>query len=116
MVTPEVHGFVAPGYEPVRAAFRDNLADRQEQGAAFAALRDGVPVVDLWGGAADDAGTPWREDTLQLVFSGTKGFVALCLLMLADRGALDLEAPVADVWPEFAAHGKDRITVAQLAS
>ncbi|WP_027006145.1 serine hydrolase domain-containing protein [Conexibacter woesei] len=116
MATPDVHGFVAPGFEPVRSAFRDNLIERGEQGAAFAAYRDGVPVADLWGGAADDAGTPWREDTLQLVFSGTKGFVALCLLMLADRGVLDLDAPVADVWPEFAAHGKDAVTVAELAS
>lgn len=114
---PRVDGFVAPGFEPVRDAFLANLRERGEVGAAFAVTRDGEPVVDLWGGLADpERGRPWRRDTLQAIFSGTKGLVALCLLMLADRGRLDLEAPVARYWPEFAANGKDRVRVVDLAS
>jgi CubicO group peptidase (beta-lactamase class C family) len=65
--------------------------------------------VDLWGGVADRrSGRPWREDTLQLVFSGAKGVVAVCILMLYERGLLDLDAPVADYWPAF---GKRAILV-----
>lgn len=74
-------------------------------------------MVDLWGGVADpDTGRPWTRDTLQLIYSGTKGLVAACVLILVERGALHLDAPVADYWPEFAAHGKDRITVAEVMS
>src|SRR6188472_2669695 len=91
-----VDGHVADGFEAVRDAFADNLRHRGEQGAAFAMTCDGEAVVDLWGGSADGAGgRPWRPDTLQVIFSGTKGLVALCLLMLVDRGALDMQAPVA---------------------
>ena len=112
-----VHGHVAPGFERVRAAFAENFARFGELGAAFAVVRDGDPVVDLWGGIADEAGgRPWERGTLQLVFSGTKGFVALCLLMLVDRGELELDAPAARWWPEFAAEGKGHVTVAELAS
>jgi len=115
--TPRVDGFVAPGFEPVRDAFLANLRERGEMGAAFAVTWGGEPVVDLWGGPADsERGRPWRRDTLQAIFSGTKGLVALCLLMLADRGELDLEAPVARYWPEFAAAGKDRIRVVDVAA
>lgn len=111
------HGHVAPGFEPVAEAFERNVAERGELGAAFAAVRDGRTVVDLWGGAADRAsGRPWARDTLQLVFSGTKGLVATCLLMLLERGLLELDAPVARYWPEFAAAGKDDVTVAEVIS
>ncbi|HTX01392.1 MAG TPA: serine hydrolase domain-containing protein [Acidimicrobiales bacterium] len=112
-----IGGFVAPGLEAVREEFERNFAERGEVGAAFAATRHGELVVDLWGGLADsDAGRPWTADTAQVVFSGTKGLVALCLLMLVDRGALDVEDPVARYWPEFAEHAKDSLTVAELAS
>src|SRR5262245_17303572 len=108
----EIGGFVAPGYEPVREAFARNFAERGELGAAFAAVRDGEPVVDLWGGVADRAsGRPWREDTLVLIFSGTKGLVAACVLMLLERGQLELDAPVARYWPEFAQAGKEQMRV-----
>jgi CubicO group peptidase (beta-lactamase class C family) len=104
-----IDGYVAPGYEEVAEEFRRNFAVRDEVGAAFAAVRDGEPVVDLWGGLADrSTQRPWAEDTLQVVFSGTKGLVAICVLMLLERGLLDLDAPVSRYWPEF---GKDEILV-----
>ncbi len=110
-------GTVRTGFELVAEEFSRNFTDRGEVGAAFAATLDGEVLVDLWGGFADSVRCrPWSADTAQVVFSGGKGFVALCLLVLADRGLLDLEAPVARDWPEFAAHGKGSLTVAEVAS
>ncbi len=78
---------------------------------------EGETVVDLWGGTADVAtGEPWKEDTVSIVFSATKGATALCAHILASRGLLDIDAPVAKYWPEFGKKGKDRITVAQAMS
>ena len=112
-----VHGSVAPGFEPVAEAFERILVEAEEGGMAFAACAGGRSVVDLWGGSADnETDTPWGRETIQLVFSGTKGLVATCLLVLVDRGLLELEAPVSRYWPEFAAEGKGAITVAQVAS
>ena len=112
-----VHGFVAPGFEAVAEEFRRNLDERGDIGAAVALVADGTPVVDLWGGVADpDRGRPWGRDTLAVVFSGTKGFVAACLLLLVERGRLDLDAPVCAYWPEFAAAGKERILVRHVVS
>jgi CubicO group peptidase (beta-lactamase class C family) len=112
-----IHGREAPGFEGVRAAFEENFASRGEVGAAFAVTIDGQSVIDLWGGMADrEAIEPWRNDTLAVIFSGTKGLAALCLLMLVDRGQLALEAPVRWYWPEFAAAGKENVTVAEVAS
>lgn len=86
-----MYGDTAAGFEPVRAVFAENFVERGEIGAAFAVTIDGSPVVDLWGGLADaECGRPWGRDTLQVIFSGTKALVALCLLILADRGELDL--------------------------
>lgn len=109
----EVRGTVEPGYEPVRAAFAGNFARRGERGAAVAVYRHGRKVVDLWGGTAapDGGGGPWREDTAQTVRSATKGVAAACLLLLHQRGQLDLDAPVGAYWPEFKARGKERVTV-----
>ncbi|GAB2990119.1 hypothetical protein GCM10023080_064900 [Streptomyces pseudoechinosporeus] len=77
----------------------------------------GRPVVDLWGGIADpDTDRPWVRDTLQLVYSATKGATATAAHLLAERGALDLDAPVAEYWPEFAAKGKTEIPVRWLLS
>jgi CubicO group peptidase (beta-lactamase class C family) len=113
----EIGGFVAPGYEPVADAFRANFAARRELGAAFAATRNGKLVVDLWGGVADSAtGRPWRSDTLQVIFSGTKALVAMCLVMLIERGELELEQPVCRYWPEFAAEGKHAVSVRQVVT
>jgi CubicO group peptidase (beta-lactamase class C family) len=110
-------GSVAPGFERVRAAFEANFRLRDELGAAFAVYRDGEPVVDLWGGAAERAtGRPWQEGSLQLIFSGTKGLVATCVLILLDRGVLALDDPVAAHWPEFAAAGKSDVRVRDLVA
>ncbi|MEU4534221.1 serine hydrolase domain-containing protein [Streptosporangium sp. NPDC023825] len=109
---PEIGGNTAPGFEGVREAFAANLAGGQEVGAAVGVYLHGRKVVDLWGGIADPAtGRRWERDTLQVVFSTTKGVTAACAHLLAQRGELDLDAPVADYWPEFAANGKERIPV-----
>ena len=78
-------------------------------------VRHGETVVDLWAGTAAP-GRAWAEDTLQVIFSGTKGLTATCMLMLVDRGQLDLEKPVAHYWPEFAANGKERLLVRDIVS
>jgi len=105
-----IHGNVAPGFGPVRRAFAQNFSGRGEVGAAVCVYRHGEPVVDLWAGVADPAsGRSWDEDTLALVFSTTKGVTATCVHLLVERGVLDWDAPVASVWPEFAANGKGAI-------
>jgi len=95
-------GYVAAGFESVAEQFERNFAERAELGAAFAAIRGDEVLVDLWGGLADRAsGRPWSEDTLQLIFSGAKGIVAVCMLLLHERDQLDFDVPVARYWPEF---------------
>ncbi|MGZ8764074.1 MAG: serine hydrolase domain-containing protein [Acidimicrobiia bacterium] len=102
-----VEGVVEPGWGPVADAFAANFVEQDEVGAACCIYRGGRPVVDIWAGLADPAtGATWTRDTLQLVFSTTKGATAICTHLLAQRGVLDLDAPIADVWPEFAANGK----------
>lgn len=108
-------GFVAPGFEPVAAEFERNFADRADVGAAFAAMHDGRMVVDLWGGEAA-SGRPWQDDTLQIIFSGTKGLMAACVLKLIERGQIALDDKVARYWPEFAQHGKDTVRVRHVVS
>jgi CubicO group peptidase (beta-lactamase class C family) len=109
----QLHGWVAPGFEPVQQAFADNFAQRGELGAACAVYRHGQPVVDLWGGLRDRE-QPWRQDTLVLVFSVTKGMTATALAVARTRGLLDYDTPVAAYWPEFAEAGKETITVRQV--
>lgn len=110
-----VHGTVAKGYERVRDAFEANFRDGGEVGAAFCLHVKSRKVVDLWGGIADpETGTRWKEDTAALVFSVTKAATAICALRLVDQGRLDLDAPVARYWPEFAAAGKADIPVRML--
>ncbi|MFD0313188.1 serine hydrolase domain-containing protein [Streptomyces flavalbus] len=112
-----VHGHCDPRFAAVRTAFEENFRDRGELGAAVAVTVGGETVVDLWGGWADAARTrPWERDTLVNVWSTTKGPVALCAHLLADRGLLDLDAPVAAYWPEFAAAGKEDVLVRHLLS
>ena len=112
-----VQGICAPGFEEVRSEFERNFAERGEMGAAVSIFVDGKSVVDLWGGTADQAtGTPWENDTMAVVFSATKGLSAICMHMLIDRGLLDVDAPVAQYWPEFAANGKENVTVAMMLS
>lgn len=112
-----VHGHCDPRFAAVREAFEENFRERDELGAAVTVTVAGETVVDLWGGWADAAGTrPWERDTVVNVWSTTKGPVALCAHLLADRGLLDLDAPVADYWPEFAAAGKEKVLVRHLLS
>jgi len=109
------YGFVAPGFEEVRAEFERNLRERGEIGAAVAAYWRGEKVVDLWGGLRIPGGTaPWNEDTMVIVNSTTKGLAAMTLALANARGWLDYDAPVAYYWPEFAQNGKSTITVRQL--
>jgi CubicO group peptidase (beta-lactamase class C family) len=112
-----VEGWVAAGFEPVVEAFERNLDERGEIGAAFAAYVDGEAVVDLWGGLADRRrSVAWGRETLVGIFSGSKGLVAICMLLLLERGQLDLDAPVCRYWPEFAAAGKEEIRVRDVVS
>jgi CubicO group peptidase (beta-lactamase class C family) len=116
-VATSPRGWVAPGFEAVADAFRLELSGDTSPGASLAVVVDGRTVVDLWGGSADtERGIDWRSDTIVPIFSGTKGLVAVCLLLLLERGALELDAPVSRYWPEFAVAGKDEITVAQVVS
>src|SRR5947209_19151757 len=113
----EMQGFRDGRFEPVRQAFVRNFEEFGEVGAAVAVHIDGEPVVDLWAGVADAATErPWEEDTLALVFSTTKGWTAVCALLLWERGELDIDAPVPSVWPQFAAAGKESVTTRQLLS
>jgi CubicO group peptidase (beta-lactamase class C family) len=110
-----VDGLVEPGFEAVRDAFAHNFEVGREHGAAFCLHVDGRKVVDLHGGTfGRDAATPYDQDTLQLVFSTTKGATAVCANLLAQRGQLDLSAPVSTYWPEFAQAGKADMPVLYL--
>jgi CubicO group peptidase (beta-lactamase class C family) len=110
-------GFAVDRFAPVAAVFERGLAGDGEVGASLCVIVDGETVVDLWGGFADAARTrPWQAETIVNVYSCTKTMTALTALLLADRGQLDLAAPVSRYWPEFAAGGKDRVTVAHLLS
>jgi CubicO group peptidase (beta-lactamase class C family) len=112
-----VGGNVEPGWEDVRRAFEKNFADGTEVGSAFAVYHRGRKVVDLWGGHFDSSqSAPYDADTLQLVFSTTKGVTATAVAMCVQRGLLDYDEPVTTYWPEFGAHGKSDATVAQLLS
>ena len=103
-------GTVRPGFEPVAHAFADVLARRPGFGASLCVYADGVPQVDLWGGEG------YGADSIQVVFSATKGAMAVCAALLVQRGLLDLDAPVASIWPEFGQAGKEHIPVRWLLS
>jgi CubicO group peptidase (beta-lactamase class C family) len=108
--------YVAPGFEPVLAAFEANFAQDLEIGAGFCALVDGEVVVDLVGGFADRAKTiPWTDQTLVPVYSTTKPIAAMVIARLMDQGLLTFDDPIGWLWPEFTAHGKD-VTIAQAMS
>ncbi|QFU91810.1 serine hydrolase [Amycolatopsis sp. YIM 10] len=107
-----ISGTNASDFDAVRECFERNFSERGEVGAAVAVLYKGEPVVDLWGGVADpESGQPWRRDTVASIASTTKAMVAISVLHLADRGELDLDRPVADHWPAFAAEDKAGITL-----
>ena len=112
-----VNGFAQERFSSIREQFAANLANGNDLGASFAATLEGEMVVDLWGGWADEAKTrPWEQNTIVNVYSTTKTMMALAVLLLADRGELDWDAPVARYWPEFAVNGKAGIKVRHLMS
>jgi CubicO group peptidase (beta-lactamase class C family) len=111
----DIKGEYDERFSGVAEALAHNLDEGLDVGASVAVVLNGQPVVDIWGGHRDCAATePWEQDTIVNVFSTTKTMTALCALILADRGELDLHAPVARYWPEFAQAGKDRIEVREL--
>jgi CubicO group peptidase (beta-lactamase class C family) len=103
-------GSVSPGFEPLRAAFEELLSRRPGFGASICVYVGGEAKVDIWGGG------PYRADSVQVIFSATKGAIAVCAALLVQRGLLDLDAPVASVWPEFAQAEKDHVSVRWLLS
>src|SRR6186997_2196373 len=113
--SPQISGFVADGFQSVRAAFADNFARRRELGGACCAYQGGREVIDVWGGIRNQqTGEPWRRDTMVVVHSATKGLAAMTLAVAHSRGWLDYEERICTYWPEFAQQGKERITVRQL--
>ena len=110
-----IHGTVSKGFERVRDAFEANFREGGEVGAAFCLHVKSRKVVDLWGGLTDVKGKTWKENTPALVFSTTKGATAICAMMLVDQKRLDIDAPVAQYWPEFAARRKSRHSGADAA-
>jgi CubicO group peptidase (beta-lactamase class C family) len=110
-----IQGCVKPGFEAVRDAFADNFRRRRELGGACCAYYRGENIVDLWGGVRNkQTGDPWQRDTMVIVYSSTKGLAAMTLAVAHSRGWLDYDERIATYWPEFAQHGKERITVRQL--
>ncbi len=107
MTDIEVHGEVAPGFEPLREVFSQVAPEFNQGGGAYAAYHQGRKVADLWAGE-------WAEDTIAPFMSVTKATTALCVQMLHDSGKLDVFAPIATYWPEFAAEGKSGISVADV--
>jgi CubicO group peptidase (beta-lactamase class C family) len=113
----EIHGYCDNRFREVEERFARNFELGLEVGASFAATVEGQYVIDLWGGHAKEDGTlPWERDTITNVYSTTKVMTALCVLILVDRGLLDLDAPVAAYWPEFSQAGKGRIPVRWILS
>ncbi len=113
----ELSGSCDPRFDAVREAVQANVDSGEEIGASIVLDLDGEIAIDLWGGFCDEARTvPWTQDTITNVWSTTKTVTSLAALMLADRGQLDVDAPVATYWPEFAAAGKQDVLVRHLMS
>jgi CubicO group peptidase (beta-lactamase class C family) len=112
-----IDGFCDPGFERIRELMEQTIASGREVGASLFVNIDGADVIDLWGGWRDrEHSAAWTRDTIVNVFSGSKTVTSLAVLMLVDRGLVDIDAPVARYWPEFAQNGKDRATVRHLLS
>ena len=111
----DISGHCHPKFDRVRQEFERSFATGEDVGASLCLTVEGETVVDLWGGIADvSTGAPWERDTVAMVFSCTKAATALCAHILVSRGQLDLDAPVAEYWPEFAQAGKGDIPVRML--
>ena len=116
-MTSVIDGFCEERFKSVKEAFQSNFDDNLEVGASFAVTLNGKHVVDLWGGYANAAKTKqWKKNTIVNVYSTTKVMTAICIHILIDRGLLDLDAPVAKYWPEFAQAGKENLPVRYLLS
>lgn len=101
-----------PRYESVARAFMQSMPSTPGAGAALSIWHEGKEVVNVWAGEADARGAkPWEKRTTTMLFSATKGLAALAVALLADEGRLDYDARVAEVWPEFGAHGKNTLTI-----
>lgn len=110
----EIHGFIAPGYERVRDVFAAHLDSGEEMGGAFAAIANGVTLVDIWGGVRDRARTkPWERDTIVPVYSATKPISALAVARVCHEHKIGFDTPVSLMWPEFGVEGKDKVTIGQ---
>jgi CubicO group peptidase (beta-lactamase class C family) len=110
-----IHGYVAPGFEEVKREFEKNFKERKDMGSACAVYYKGEKVVDLWGGwRSPFTKEPFNENTLVVVFSATKGMAAMCIAVANSRGWIDYNEKVSKYWKEFAANGKENITVRQL--
>ncbi len=108
----EIHGHCDSAFDRVKDAFIENFRERREVGASAAVTIDQRMVVDLWAGLARrDPQSPWTRDTIVNVYSASKGIAALCAHRLVDQGKLDLDAPIARYWPEFAQAGKSELPV-----
>ncbi len=117
MTVADLHGRCDERFGAVRSALARNLDSGEELGASLVVDMDGDLVIDLWGGFRDEArAVPWSEHTITNVWSSTKTVTSLAALMLVDRGELDVGAPVARYWPEFAANGKQDIKVRHVMS
>ncbi|HAQ87989.1 MAG TPA: EstA family serine hydrolase, partial [Pseudomonas sp.] len=113
----QIQGYIDLRFEAVRDAFSELFVRTQQRGAAVCVKVGGETVVDLWAGVADNAGEQaWQSDTLVNLFSCTKTFTAVAALQLVAEGKLQLDEPVARVWPEFGVNGKQDITLRQLLS
>lgn len=112
----DVKGVWNEQFDAARSAFEANFDEGLEIGASMSVVHDGEVVVDIWGGDSNEAGDPWLEDTIVNVYSTTKTMAGVCTLMLADRGLIDFDAPVARYWPEFAQNGKEDVLVSHVMS
>ena len=116
-IDPDIQGTCDPAFTAVRDALERNFTEHGEIGSAVCVYHQGKKVVDLWGGYQDDSDAiPWREDTMCIFYSIAKSVCALSVHILADRGLVNLEAPVADYWPEFARNGKENVLVRHIIS
>ena len=113
----KIHGYCEERFEPVKEVFANNFRTDLDIGASLALTLKGKYVIDIWAGYRDEAHTrAWEQNTIVNVYSTTKVMTALCVLMLVDRGKIDIDAPVAKYWPEFAQAGKENLPVRYLLS